>query len=79
MVYLQPIYKKMSDNYNKNLANNIKSVLSEIGENTERDGQILFIDARNIYRQIDRAHRDFTDSQIEFICSENSGSWFIRI
>ncbi len=28
----------MSDNYNKNLANNIKSVLSEIGENTERDG-----------------------------------------
>ena len=38
MVYLQPIYKKMSDNYNKNLANNIKSVLSEIGENTERDG-----------------------------------------
>ena len=38
MVYLQPIYKKMSDNYNKNLANNIKSILSEIGENTERDG-----------------------------------------
>ena len=28
----------MSDNYNKNLASNIKSVLSEIGENTERDG-----------------------------------------
>ena len=38
MVYLQPIYKNMNDNYNKNLANNIKSVLSEIGENTERDG-----------------------------------------
>ena len=38
MVYLQPIYKKMRDNYNKNLASNIKSVLSEIGENTERDG-----------------------------------------
>ena len=38
MVYLQPIYKKMSDNYNKNLAKNIKYVLSEIGENTERDG-----------------------------------------
>ena len=38
MVYLQPIYKKMSDNYNKKLASNIKSVLSEIGENTERDG-----------------------------------------
>ena len=28
----------MSDNYNKNLAKNIKYVLSEIGENTERDG-----------------------------------------
>ncbi len=38
MVYLQPIYKKMSDNYNKNIAKNIKSVLSEIGENPEREG-----------------------------------------
>ena len=38
MVYLQPIYKKMSDNYNKELASNIKSVLSEIGENPEREG-----------------------------------------
>ena len=38
MVYLQPIYKKMSDNYNKKLASNVKSILSEIGENTERDG-----------------------------------------
>ena len=38
MVYLQPIYKKMSDNYNKKLAGNIKSVLSEIGENPEREG-----------------------------------------
>ncbi|WNN88627.1 N-6 DNA methylase [Gloeocapsopsis dulcis] len=28
---------------------------------------MLFIDARHIYRQIDRAHRDFTDAQIEFI------------
>ena len=38
MVYLQPIYKKMKDNYNKKLSRNIKSILSEIGENTERDG-----------------------------------------
>ena len=38
MVYLQPIYKKMSDNYNKELADNIKSVLSEIGEDPEREG-----------------------------------------
>lgn len=28
------------------------------------DDKILFIDARNIFRQIDRAHRDFTDEQI---------------
>ena len=28
----------MSDNYNKELAGNIKSVLSEIGENPEREG-----------------------------------------
>ena len=28
----------MSDSYNKNLANSIKSVLSEIGENSEREG-----------------------------------------
>jgi GTP cyclohydrolase IA len=38
MVYLQPIYKNMSDNYNKNIASNIKSLLSEIGENSEREG-----------------------------------------
>lgn len=40
MVYLPPIYKNMSDNYNKNLAKNIKSILSEIGENPEREGLI---------------------------------------
>jgi len=28
---------------------------------------VLFIDARHIYRQIDRAHREFTDEQIDFI------------
>ena len=40
MVYLPPIYKNMSDNYNKNLAKNIKSILYEIGENPEREGLI---------------------------------------
>ena len=38
MVYLQPIYKNMSDNYNKALADNIKSILSRIGETPEREG-----------------------------------------
>lgn len=35
--------------------------------NTPRKGQFLFIDARHTYRQIDRAHRDFTPEQIEFL------------
>ncbi|MCK4590851.1 MAG: N-6 DNA methylase, partial [Candidatus Latescibacteria bacterium] len=29
----------------------------------------LFIDARHIFRQIDRAHRDFTPQQIEFLAN----------
>lgn len=31
---------------------------------TDRKDQILFIDARNIYKQIDRAHREWTEEQI---------------
>ncbi|KKT75130.1 MAG: Site-specific DNA-methyltransferase (Adenine-specific) [Parcubacteria group bacterium GW2011_GWB1_44_7] len=38
-------------------------------KSTDRKNRILFIDARNIYRQIDRAHRDWTDEQIEQIAS----------
>jgi GTP cyclohydrolase IA len=38
VVYLPHIYKKMSNTYNKHLADNIKSVLSEIGENPDREG-----------------------------------------
>ncbi|MDD2786425.1 MAG: N-6 DNA methylase [Patescibacteria group bacterium] len=34
---------------------------------TDRKNKILFIDARNIYHQIDRAHRDWTDEQIKQI------------
>ena len=30
---------------------------------------MLFIDARHIFRQIDRAHRDFTPAQIEFLAN----------
>ena len=36
---------------------------------TDRKDKILFIDARNVYRQVDRAHRDWTDEQIEQIAS----------
>lgn len=35
--------------------------------NTDRENRILFIDARHIYHQVDRAHRDFTPRQIEFL------------
>jgi type I restriction enzyme M protein len=31
--------------------------------------KVLFIDARQIYTQVDRAHRDFTPQQIEFIAN----------
>lgn len=36
---------------------------------SERADQVLFIDARQTYRQIDRAHRDFTVEQIEFVAN----------
>ena len=38
-------------------------------QGTSRADTILFIDARHIYRQIDRAHRDWTDAQIGFIAN----------
>ncbi|KKS89806.1 MAG: Site-specific DNA-methyltransferase (Adenine-specific) [Parcubacteria group bacterium GW2011_GWC1_43_11b] len=34
---------------------------------TDRKGKVLFIDARNIYHQIDRAHRDWTEEHIQQI------------
>lgn len=36
---------------------------------TNRKDKILFVDARHIFRQIDRAHRDFKPDQIEFIAN----------
>jgi type I restriction enzyme M protein len=33
----------------------------------ENQKKVLFIDARQIYTPIDRAHREFTDKQIEFV------------
>ena len=36
---------------------------------TPRAGKVLFVDARNIYRQIDRAHRDWTEAQISFLAN----------
>jgi type I restriction enzyme M protein len=36
---------------------------------TDRADSVLFIDARKIFNQIDRAHRDFKPEQIEFLAN----------
>jgi type I restriction enzyme M protein len=36
---------------------------------TKRADTVLFVDARHIYRQVDRAHRDWTQAQIGFIAN----------
>ena len=36
---------------------------------SDQADQVLFIDAREIYNQIDRAHRDWTPQQIEFLAN----------
>jgi len=36
---------------------------------TQRADTVLFLDARHIYRQIDRAHRDWTPGQIGFLAN----------
>lgn len=36
---------------------------------TPRKDKVLFIDARHIFTQVDRAHREFTPQQIEFIAN----------
>jgi len=39
------------------------------GKPDDRKDTVLFLDARAIYRQIDRAHRDFTPEQIEYLAN----------
>jgi len=36
---------------------------------TDRTDKVLFIDARKVYNQIDRAHRDWTSEQTEFLAN----------
>jgi type I restriction enzyme M protein len=38
-------------------------------QGTPREKTVLFIDARSIYRQVDRAHRDFSSEQLEFLAN----------
>jgi type I restriction enzyme M protein len=36
---------------------------------TDREDKVLFIDGRHLYRQVDRAHRDFLPEQIELLAN----------
>lgn len=36
---------------------------------TLRENKVLFLDARQVFRQVDRAHRDFTVEQTEFLAN----------
>jgi type I restriction enzyme M protein len=38
-------------------------------KNTPRTDKVLFIDARNTFQQVDRAHREFSDQQLEFLAN----------
>jgi type I restriction enzyme M protein len=40
-----------------------------LGSGDPRADKVLFIDSRHLYRQIDRAHRDWTPAQIEFLAN----------
>jgi len=37
------------------------------GKDPDREGKVLFLDARGIFRQLDRVHRDFSEEQLEFL------------
>jgi type I restriction enzyme M protein len=39
------------------------------GKPKSRRDKVLFLDARHIYRQVDRAHRDWTEGQIGFLAN----------
>jgi hypothetical protein len=38
-------------------------------DKAKTDDRILFIDARNVFTQVDRAHREFSDEQLQNIAS----------
>lgn len=38
-------------------------------QNTDRHNTVLFIDARHLYHQVSRAHREFTPMQLEFLAN----------
>ena len=46
-----------------------RSLLVGEGPGVRASNTILFIDARQVYTQVDRAHREFTPAQIEFLAN----------
>jgi type I restriction enzyme M protein len=60
--------------------------LDRAKKGTDREDEVLFIDARSIYRDVDRAHREFAPEQLEFLANvvrlyrgeepeDEAGSW----
>ena len=43
--------------------------LDRAKQGTDRADRVLFVDAREVYRQVDRAHRDWTAAEIEFLAN----------
>ena len=43
--------------------------LDQAKRDTDRSDKVLFVDARKIFRQIDRAHREWLPEQIEFLAN----------
>ncbi len=42
---------------------------ARLPDGTPREDTVLFLDARHVFRQLDRAHRDFTPAQNEFLAN----------
>ena len=47
----------------------LNSQPSTLNQHRDRRETVLFIDARHIYRQVDRAHREWTPAQIGFLAN----------
>jgi len=80
--YLTSLGNKVLRFRNQKLLENPQDTLSQIaqslpstagrgaggeGKGARYSDTVLFIDARDIYQQVDRAHREFTPEQVEFI------------
>lgn len=50
-------------------AGSLNSQPSTINQHRDRRETVLFVDARHIYRQVDRAHREWTPAQIGFLAN----------